>query len=163
MYVILAQSQNPSGSQSADIRSWIAVLTKPDRIPLGEHDSWLHLLQNEQSHFQHGWYCVKQSDQQQLDSGISWQDARDNEINFFARTDPWRRVPNSLKARLGTQCLTSALGTKLFDLICKRSVVHLIVERMPIPLTIASSGCLTCYSRWKRGSSLSRSISSAFQ
>jgi Dynamin central region len=152
-----------SGPPFADIASWTAVLTKPDRIPVGEHDSWLHLLQNEQGHFQHGWYCVKQSDQQQLDNGISWQDARDNEVNFFLSTDPWRRVPSSLKSRLGTQCLTSALGKKLFDLICKRSVFDRIPERKAVPLTVISSGYPTYSLRWKRGSCLSKPISNGFR
>jgi Dynamin central region len=100
-----------------------AVLTKPDRIAEGEQSSWLRLLKNEQERFKHGWHCVKQSDQQQLDSGISWAEARQNEAKFFEGTPPWSTLDESVKSRLGTQFLTGALGTILFELICKRSVM----------------------------------------
>ncbi|KIM31730.1 hypothetical protein M408DRAFT_237585 [Serendipita vermifera MAFF 305830] len=98
----------------------IAVLTKPDRIAVGEHSNWLRLLSNEQERFKHGWHCVKQSDQQQLDGGISWGDARQNEIDFFSGTEPWSTLDESIRSRLGTQYLTGALGDILFNLICQR-------------------------------------------
>jgi Dynamin central region len=98
----------------------LAVLTKPDRIATGEHSSWLRLLSNEQERFKHGWHCVKQSDQTQLDGGISWEDARHNEVSFFETTSPWSAVDESIRSRLGTQSLTAALGNILFKLIVKR-------------------------------------------
>jgi Dynamin central region len=97
-----------------------AVLTKPDRIATREHSSWLGLLSNSQEYYRHGWHCVKQSDQQQLESHISWQTARENELSFFENTDPWNDLDPSLKSRLGTRFLTDALGRILFELICKR-------------------------------------------
>jgi hypothetical protein len=99
-----------------------AVLTKPDRIAAREHSGWLSLLSNAQEHYRHGWHCVKQSDQQQLESHISWKDARDNEVDFFENTDPWNTLDQNLKSRLGTQVLTDALGRTLFQLIVKRCV-----------------------------------------
>jgi hypothetical protein len=100
----------------------IAVLTKPDRIATGEHSGWLGLLSNTQEHYRHGWHCVKQSDQQQLESHISWQDARENELAFFEQNEPWNTLDHNLKSRLGTQFLTEALGITLFQLIVRRFV-----------------------------------------
>ncbi|KIM19796.1 hypothetical protein M408DRAFT_334259 [Serendipita vermifera MAFF 305830] len=117
----LAKQVDPSGKRT------IPVLTKPDRIAVGEHPSWLRLLSNEQERFKHGWHCVKQSNQQQLDSGISWSDARQNETDFFNSTEPWASLGEIIKSRLGTQYLTGALGTILFDLICQR-LPGLLVE-----------------------------------
>jgi hypothetical protein len=97
-----------------------AVLTKPDRIAPGEHSNWMKLLENQQERFKHGWHCVKQSDQQQLDDGISWEDARKNEIQFFENAPHWSSLEEAIKSRLGTEFLTQALGTILFELICAR-------------------------------------------
>jgi Dynamin central region len=101
-----------------------AVLTKPDRIAEGEQSSWLRLLKNEQERFKHGWHCVKQSDQHQLDSGITWAEGRKNEAIFFETTAPWSSLDESVRSRLGTQFLTEALGGILFELICNRYVVN---------------------------------------
>ncbi|KIM31799.1 hypothetical protein M408DRAFT_327224 [Serendipita vermifera MAFF 305830] len=97
----------------------IPVLTKPDRIASGEHDRWLRILTNEQDRYKHGWFCVKQRDQLELEKKISWGDARDNEYNFFAHEYPWNGLDKDSKSRLGTPCLTRALGTKLYELISK--------------------------------------------
>jgi hypothetical protein len=97
-----------------------AVLTKPDRIDAGQHNSWIDLLENRTEKFKHGWYCVKQSDQQQLNDGVTREQARENEISFF-RTTPWIGLSEPIKRRLGTRFLSPALGTILFDLICQRS------------------------------------------
>jgi hypothetical protein len=102
------------------------VLTKPDRIPIGEQGSWLDIFSKEQKNSQHGCYCVKQPDQQQLSDGIFTEEARENEHDFFATTEPWTSLPQDLKAMVGTDCLTRALGGKLFDLICKRYDLDLV-------------------------------------
>ncbi|KIM31728.1 hypothetical protein M408DRAFT_327179 [Serendipita vermifera MAFF 305830] len=110
----LAKQVDPSGKRT------IPVLTKPDRIAAGEHTTWVGLLSNEQERFRHGWHCVKQANQQQLDEGISWQQARDAELDFFETTAPWIGLDENVKSRLGTQFLTDSLGKILFELICKR-------------------------------------------
>jgi hypothetical protein len=94
-------------------------LTKPDRIAAGEHESWVKLLENKTEKFKHGWYCVKQSDQQQLNHGVTREQARENEISFFKEM-PWIGLSEPIKRRLGTRFLSPALGTILFDLICQR-------------------------------------------
>ncbi|KAG8807393.1 hypothetical protein FRC17_004483, partial [Serendipita sp. 399] len=109
----LAKQVDPNGDRT------IPVLTKPDRIATAAHRTWLELLENEQERFQHGWFCVKQSNQQQLEDGISWREARRNEVDFFENTAPWSGLDESIRRRLGTRALTEALGVILFDLICE--------------------------------------------
>jgi len=101
-----------------------AVLTKPDRIDVGQHDSWIQLVQNHQEKFKHGWHVVKQSNQQQLEAKISWEEARRNERKFFDETSPWSALDESVRLRLGTGYLTQSLGTILFGLIVKRCVFY---------------------------------------
>lgn len=97
-----------------------AVLTKPDRIDVGQHGTWIQLVQNQQERFKHGWHVVKQSNQQQLEARISWKDARRNETKFFNETEPWITLDESFRQRLGTGYLAQSLGTILFDMIRKR-------------------------------------------
>jgi hypothetical protein len=80
----------------------------------------MRLLENQQEHFKHGWHCVKQPDQEQLDDGISWEDARQNETLFFENAPQWSSLEEAIKSRLGTKFLTQELGTILFELICAR-------------------------------------------
>jgi hypothetical protein len=79
---------------------------------------------------------VKQSDQQELSDEIAWEEARENEDNFFANTEPWRSLPKDLKSRVGTDSLTRALGGKLFDLICKRYDLDLRLRAVCLALRI---------------------------
>lgn len=80
----------------------------------------MRLLENKQERFKHGWHCVKQPDQQQLEEGISWDQGRKNEADFFKKTTPWSNLEDAVKSRLGTQVLTQSLGTTLFELINTR-------------------------------------------
>lgn len=103
-----------------ELLKWLlltAVLTKPDYISKGAYASWLRLLGNEEERFKHGWYCVKQANQQQLNDGISWADARHNEVEFFKNTSPWNTLNAAMISRLGTQSLVDALGNILLGLI----------------------------------------------
>lgn len=97
-----------------------AVLTKPDRIDVGQHGSWIQLVQNQQEKFKHGWHVVKQSNQQQLEAKIPWKEARRNETKFFNETEPWTTLDDSFRQRLGTEYLAQSLGNILFGMIRKR-------------------------------------------
>ncbi|KAG8755211.1 hypothetical protein FRC14_004253 [Serendipita sp. 396] len=110
----LAKQLDPTGDRT------IPVLTKPDRIAAGSYRSWLDLLENKEERFKHGWYCVKQADQEQLEGGITWEDARKNERSFFDKKAPWSQLDERIRSRLGTPALTNALGNTLFDLIVAR-------------------------------------------
>jgi hypothetical protein len=78
------------------------------------------MVRNQREKFKHGWYCVRQPGPAELKEGITWDQARQNEREFFQRRPPWSSVEFDLKERLGTEKLSSALGQKLFDLIVKR-------------------------------------------
>ena len=77
------------------------------------------LMRNQKEKFKHGWYCVKQPGTAELRESITWEQARQNEREFFHRTPPWSTVEFDLKERLGTEKLSAALGQRLFDLILK--------------------------------------------
>ncbi|KAG8829739.1 hypothetical protein FRC17_006131, partial [Serendipita sp. 399] len=61
-----------------------------------------------------------QADQEELEGGITWEEARKNEKLFFEKTRPWSHLDDKIRARLGTPALTNALGSNLFDLIVAR-------------------------------------------
>ena len=96
------------------------VLTKPDRIPPGEEARWLRFIRNEQEPLMNHWYCVKQPGSQTLQSGISWAEARSQENDFFASTQPWSNVEAQYQKFMRTANLTRRLSTILSELISKR-------------------------------------------
>ena len=97
-----------------------AVLTKPDRIDPGDEGKWLDMLRNRADKFKHGWFCVRQPGYNQLQARITPEEASENEREFFEKTRPWSNAEPDLRARLGTKCLSKALGQKLFEVIAKR-------------------------------------------
>ncbi|KAI0077225.1 hypothetical protein K474DRAFT_1596469 [Panus rudis PR-1116 ss-1] len=110
----LAKLHDPEG------RRIIGVLTKPDRIPLGEEERWLRFIRNEEEPLDNGWYSVKQPDSRALKAGITWSDARTAERDFFSVTSPWSSLDYSDQQRLGTMNLTERLSSILSELIAKR-------------------------------------------
>ncbi|KZS95234.1 hypothetical protein SISNIDRAFT_543513 [Sistotremastrum niveocremeum HHB9708] len=122
----------------------IGVLTKPDLIENGTADRWLSLIRGQQNKLTHGWFCVKQSTPEQLKGGISWQEARTNEMEFFRANEPWNSVPE-IRSRLGSESLTEFLSRLLSDVIheklpeIRRQVtarlrdVNEELDSMPIP------------------------------
>ncbi|KIO31590.1 hypothetical protein M407DRAFT_218712 [Tulasnella calospora MUT 4182] len=95
----------------------IGVLTKVDRIEFGGASKWLRMLRGEDQPLMHGWYCVKQRDLVQLQEGVTWEEARSYETEFFQTTAPWADVGPSQRARLGSQKLADRLGSILSNLV----------------------------------------------
>ncbi|KAG1746767.1 P-loop containing nucleoside triphosphate hydrolase protein [Suillus paluster] len=110
----LAKQYDPEGKRT------VGVLTKPDRIPAGEENHWLRFIRNEQEPLVNHWYCVKQPGSQMLKTGISWAEARKQENDFFALTQPWSTVEPQYQKFLRTSNLTERLSTILSELIAKR-------------------------------------------
>jgi GTP-binding protein EngB required for normal cell division len=108
----LAKIYDPDGTRT------IGVLTKPDRIPQSEEDCWLRFIRGELEVLHDGWYCVKQPNS--LSHGITWEDARDQEEEYFSSTAPWSSLEDRFKERLGTSNLTGRLSIILHELISKR-------------------------------------------
>lgn len=110
----LTKQYDPEGKRT------VGVLTKPDRIPAGEESAWLKFIRNEQEPLVNHWYCVKQPGSQTLKNGISWAEARKQENDFFALTQPWSTVEPQYQAFMRTSNLTERLSTILSELIAKR-------------------------------------------
>jgi len=110
----LAKQYDPEGKRI------VGVLTKPDRIPAGEENRWLKFIRNEQEPLVNHWYCVKQPGSKELQNGISWAEARSQENDFFALTQPWSTVEPQYQKFMRTTNLTERLSTILSELIAKR-------------------------------------------
>jgi hypothetical protein len=65
------------------------IFLKIVRIPRGDEENWLPLIRNEQESLENNWYCVKQPTSQDIRQGISWEEARARENDFFSSTPPW--------------------------------------------------------------------------
>ncbi|KAJ7653846.1 P-loop containing nucleoside triphosphate hydrolase protein [Mycena rosella] len=110
----LTKKHDPEGKRT------IGVLTKPDRIPRGDEESWLPLIRNEQETLENNWYCVKQPSSQDLKQGITWEQARARENDFFSLTPPWSELDPMYQKYLKTSNLVDRLSSILSDLISKR-------------------------------------------
>ena len=96
------------------------MLTKPDRIPVGEEESWLPFIRNEKEPLENNWYCVKQPSQADLKKGVTWSDARKREDEWFALTQPWSSMDFVYQRYLRTTNLIERLSSILSDLVKKR-------------------------------------------
>ncbi|KAH9965473.1 P-loop containing nucleoside triphosphate hydrolase protein [Russula dissimulans] len=113
----LAAEYDPHGSRT------IGVLTKPDRIPTGEEDSWIRMIQGQHGDDEHGgieYFSVKNPDSQDVKQGISYEEARKKETDFFSTKEPWSSLDWLYQRRLGTQKLVRRLSEVLPNLIAKR-------------------------------------------
>lgn len=97
-------------------------MTKVDRIEqgAGAERKWLELLYNQENTLPNGWYCVKQPSPEQLRSGITRREARDNERAFFEDTPPWSLLAGDVRDRLGSAALTDHLSRMLADLVAEK-------------------------------------------
>lgn len=104
----------------------IGVLTKPDRIPVGEESSWLPFLRNEKEPLKNNWFCVKQPSSNDLKQQWTWEQARSKEDDFFATTAPWNELEGIYAKYLRTGNLVERLSHVLSDLVAKRCVCTLL-------------------------------------
>ncbi|KIO31589.1 hypothetical protein M407DRAFT_19338 [Tulasnella calospora MUT 4182] len=95
----------------------IGVLTKVDRIEFGGSSKWLRMLRGEDQPLMHGWYCVKQRDLVQLQEGVTWEEAKSYETEYFQTTSPWADLGPSQRSRLGSHKLADRLGSILSNLV----------------------------------------------
>ncbi|KAI0250036.1 P-loop containing nucleoside triphosphate hydrolase protein [Lactifluus subvellereus] len=110
----LAAHFDPDGART------IGVLTKPDRIPLGEEAIWIGKIQGSGTEGGIEYFSVKNPDSQDIRSGITYDQAREREAEFFQTRAPWSNLEWLYRRRLGTDKLTRRLGQVLSDLISKR-------------------------------------------
>ncbi|PPQ80108.1 LOW QUALITY PROTEIN: hypothetical protein CVT25_001476 [Psilocybe cyanescens] len=110
----LAKHYDPDGKRT------IGVLTKPDRIPLGEELNWLPFIRNEKEPLENNWFCVKQPSSNDLKANITWSQARQMENDFFSSKAPWCELEGIYQKYLRTGNLVERLSSVLSDLISKR-------------------------------------------
>ncbi|KAF4621477.1 hypothetical protein D9613_001040 [Agrocybe pediades] len=110
----LAKRHDPEGKRT------IGVLTKPDRIPVGEESNWLPFIRNEKETLENNWFCVKQPSSNDLKGNPTWSQARQMENNFFSSQAPWCELEASYQKYLRTGNLVERLSNVLSDLILKR-------------------------------------------
>ncbi|RPB13528.1 P-loop containing nucleoside triphosphate hydrolase protein [Morchella conica CCBAS932] len=109
----------------------IGALTKPDTVGPGEYDQWVNILRGNSHRLKHGYFVTKQPNQEQLNQKIDHAQARAQEAEFFAKSEPWATDLQDLQHRFGTQALQSYLAKELGELIKKRlpDVIKLIKEQ----------------------------------
>ena len=94
------------------------VLTKPDTLSRGAsrmRDMWLDVLEGRDHPLKHGYYCSRQPNDDERREGITQQEARLVEIEFFATTAPC--AMSKAQNRLGTSNLIKAVSDLLPALI----------------------------------------------
>jgi hypothetical protein len=65
-------------------------------------------------------YSVKNPDTEDINNGITYEQARVKEAEFFSTKAPWSNLEWLYKRRLGTDKLARRLGQVLSNLISKR-------------------------------------------
>jgi len=68
------------------------------------------------------YFSVKNPDSQDMKHGISYEEARRKETEFFSTKEPWSNLDWLYRQRLGTQKLIHRLSEALPNLISKRQV-----------------------------------------
>jgi hypothetical protein len=101
----------------------VGVLTKPDRIPAGEEATWIDKIRNGGEDGGIEYFSVKNPDSQDIRNGITYEQAREKEAEFFSTRSPWSNLERLCQRRLGTENLTKRLGQVLSSLISKRQVL----------------------------------------
>ena len=117
-----ATTADPDGHRT------IGIITKPDNVSKGDEGKWLQLASNKLPghELSLGWYVVKNPDQKQLESHISFADARALEQDFFTSDEHWSKLNPE---RLGAANLREALS----DILTKR-----IIDALPAMKHLAS-------------------------
>ncbi len=96
------------------------MLTKPDRIEPGSELPWISMIRGESNALRHGWFSVKQPSARQLEAGLSWEEARALDRQFFEDTPPWSTIDTEYRHRLGCANLIAHLGETLGKVILTR-------------------------------------------
>ena len=115
----IAKTLDPDG------RRTVGILTKADRIPEGQEAPWMKILQNQQERYQllHGYFAVKNPGQPELDEGLSNEEAREKEEEFF-RGECWQAA----KDRCGTKQLRECLCQLLHDLVNQQLEAEIVFD-----------------------------------
>ena len=111
------------------------MLTKADRIPPDEESEWLHRI-NPAADTAVPWFFVKNPGTKEINAGMTWEDARSAEREYFATKAPWATLEWLQRQRLGCERLTERLSENLSVLISHRSVLGYMILSRSQPVTI---------------------------
>jgi hypothetical protein len=78
------------------------------------------MIRGESNALRHGWFSVKQPSARQLEAGLSWEEARALDRQFFEDTPPWSTIDTEYRHRLGCANLIAHLGETLGKVILTR-------------------------------------------
>ncbi|KAI0681580.1 P-loop containing nucleoside triphosphate hydrolase protein [Earliella scabrosa] len=107
---LLAKQADPNGSRT------IGVLTKADIVPSVEKEQrWLEVLEGNIHATKHGYFCTRLPSNKERLEGITDEDARAAEADFFNTASPWST--SSRRERCGTPALVTYLSELLTQLI----------------------------------------------
>ncbi|KAF2633997.1 hypothetical protein BU25DRAFT_427385 [Macroventuria anomochaeta] len=111
----------------------MGVLTKPDRLRVGESPKDLaNIFEGRRFSMGHGYFVVKNLNSEEIKQGLTLQDARRLENEFFTTVAPWSTHLRPYQARFGTlnmqQYLSSQLGNRV--LLKLPAIYHQIEERL---------------------------------
>jgi hypothetical protein len=89
---------------------------------VGEEGSWIQMIEGHSDDEEGGieYYSVKNPDSQDIKNGITYEQARQKEAEFFSTKAPWSNLDWLYQQRLGTEKITRRLGELLSNLIAKR-------------------------------------------
>ncbi|KAK4999759.1 hypothetical protein LTR66_001254 [Elasticomyces elasticus] len=111
----------------------IGVLTKPDVRGSGLSPDLLQkMFEGSAFELGHSYYVTKQPNQQALNNGITHAQARVDEDNYFATTQPWCGDLSAFNNRYGTRCIQERLSILLQDQIvaCVPEFIGRVTERL---------------------------------
>ncbi|THH32770.1 hypothetical protein EUX98_g1377 [Antrodiella citrinella] len=108
----IAKQEDPAG------RRTIGVMTKPDTLTTGATKArgiWLDVIEGRLFSLQHGYYCTRQPDDDERTRGITSEQARTAEMDFFKKTAPWST--SKMQHQFGTRNLIANLSRLLSNII----------------------------------------------
>ncbi|KAL0481586.1 hypothetical protein AKO1_012507 [Acrasis kona] len=107
----LAKEADPEGERT------IGVLTKPDTVGEHEEKDWVNIMRGEKFSLALGYYMVKNPSTKRLKDDITFEEAREEEREFFKSSQVWGQYINKFEDRFGVDHVRSALSRKLVEMI----------------------------------------------
>lgn len=92
-------------------------MTKPDALAEGSIDAkenWVQVMAGQEHRTKHGYFCVRLPDDAERREKISYAEAREREMRYFATVAPW--CDTAQRHRYGIESLVQFLSERLMEL-----------------------------------------------